>query len=98
MIGRYYLDGYYEQDGVGFAEVVKFTDTYKHPEHLKLRDSLFWWQDKRIQTVSQKLKMVKIKYVDFTSLYPYGLYHCDEPIWALPILYVFMRVRECVCV
>ena len=164
LIGGYYLDGYYEQNGVRFAlefngcihhghdcrynpnnvhplskvpysvlrrrfddkveiltntyglkvevmwecewkrakqhdaEVIEFMDTYKHPERLKPRDSLFDGRTNAYKLYHKAEDDEKIRYVDFTSLYPYGLYHCDEPIWALPILYVFMRVRECVCV
>ena len=80
------------------AEVIEFVDTYKHPERLKPRDSLFGGRTNPYKLYHKAEDDEKIRSVDFTSLYPYGLYHCDEPIWALPILYVFMHVRECVCV
>lgn len=61
-------------------KVMGFMETYIHPERLKPRDSLFGGRTNAYNLYYKAKEGEKIRYVDFTSLYPACQSKCEYPI------------------
>ncbi|KAL2078838.1 hypothetical protein ACEWY4_024582 [Coilia grayii] len=62
------------------ADVIHFMSTYAHPERLKPRQSLFGGRTNAYKLYYKTKEGEKIRYIDFTSLYPACQSKNDYPI------------------
>ncbi|KAL1280074.1 hypothetical protein QQF64_014674 [Cirrhinus molitorella] len=69
------------------VNVMTFMATYKHPERLKPRDALFGGRTNALKLYHKVEEGEKIRYIDFTSLYPYCQSRKCYPIGHPEIIY-----------
>lgn len=60
--------------------VIAFMSTYKHPERLKLRDSLFGGRTNTYNLYYKVKDSERIRYIHFASLYPFCQARKNYPI------------------